>query len=208
MNNNARAMALSGGTGSPQNIDPTLIEKFMVTIGRNTRNTDFERLSEIGVIGVCIEAGYLFSSSHMRQRNFMNPKIASQVQGAKDAELDFSLYMDARARTPVEAMEEMEAFQHMLRRHTPTLGVWLKIHMGLNKSMNDLIVDEYYKHLVKFGLVDKVGFYCNRRQLELIDWERHKENWYWWKDEHVSDIQIVNTLLTPQFFMYNEGVSV
>ena len=208
LNQNARAMALSGGTMNPSAIDPSLIEKYILTLDRSTRNFDLSQLADLGVIGVMIEAGSAFTMTHMRQSEFQNPKLNDQIKACQDAKLDFALYMDARARTKVEVQYEMKYLTNIVRKYPPMLGMWLKpqflpLPSSKLKDTNNDVVDEYYKQLVKIGLIDKVGFYCPLSQLELIDWDKYSKDWYWWMVESVSDVAELDALLTPEFFMYD-----
>ena len=207
LNQNSRAMALAGGTMNPAMIDPKLIDKYMITLDRNTSDISFALLSELGVVGAIIEAGYSFSGSGIASTQYENPKINQQVKVCKDAGIDFALYMDVRASTVVQAQTEMRQFATSIRKYPPVLGVWLKVHFVKDQFINNQIVDVYYNELVKLGLVDKVGFYCAKDQLELIDWPRYSDDWYWWMIESVGDTAELDELLTPEFFMYDkEGI--
>jgi len=203
LNQNAMANHMSGGYMSPMNIDPSLIEKYVITIDRNTPNLNYSKLRDLGVIGVCIEAGCTQSMTHT-PRSFRNPKLEEQVASAQAAGLEFSLFMYARARTTLEVERDVEELARVIRIITPKLGMWLKLQ--LSSGNNDEIVDEYYKRLVKLGFIGSLGFYCGRNQLEQINWERHKDNWLWWKVEGIDDITRLDDLLTPQFFMFTEEV--
>ena len=79
--------------------------------------------------------------------------------------------------------------------------MWLRLKMNNSQSTNNQIVDEYYKQLVKLGLKDKIGFYVNKSELSKIDWNKYKDTWYLWINDHVDSLNNLNELLTPQFFI-------
>jgi len=203
LNQNARAMELSGGTMSPESIDPTMIEKYMLTVDRNTTSSfSYSRAKDLGVVGMMIEAGSITSySSSKGNRSFINPKLEEQIRAADDNKLDYAFFMDARARNKMEVQQEMHLLSYVTNKWPPILGMWLKIQLTQSKNVNDDIIDEYYTQLVKLGFIGNVGLYCGRNQLQQIDWKSHSKHWYWLMVDTVSNVGVLDELLTPEFFM-------
>lgn len=193
--------AVSGGRPVTDSIiDTDKINEFIVTIDRNVTNVNYKALKSIGVIGVILEAGYLYDSSH-RKQIYRNPNLLTQVKSVESAGLYYGLYSDVKARSIDEAKEELYHLSLCLRKYPPLLGMWLRLKMNNSKSINNQIIDEYYKQLVKLGLKDKIGFYVNKSELSKIDWNKYKDDWYLWINDHVHSLSNLNELLTPQFFI-------
>lgn len=193
--------AISGTTPVTADIvDSDKINQFIVTVDRNVVDVDYKALKSLGVIGVILEAGYLYNSSH-KQQPYRNPNLSAQVQSVESAGLYYGLYSDVKSRSIDEASEELYHLSLCVRKHPPLLGMWLRLKMNNNKLVNNQIVDEYYKQLVKLGLKDNIGFYVTRSELSKIDWSKHKDSWYLWINDHVESLDNLNQLLTPQFFV-------
>lgn len=185
-------------------IDHTQFTNYIVTIDRNTKSINYESLKDLGVVGVMIEAGSLYSSSHTIQ-SYRNPKLPQQVQDASDADVPFALYTDVRSRNAGEAKKEIAQLHRYIMAYPPALGVWLHLYLGKSKKINNEIIEVYRTELTRFGLKGKIGIYATRDQMKLFDWEKYYNDYYLWLDDHVKDINEIDTLLTPEFFMLNSG---
>lgn len=194
----------AAATGS-LSINTESIDKYMITLDRNSEEFDYDKMKDLGVIGVNIEGGYLFDSSHNRVK-YRNPKLMKQVDKCKEANMLYSLYVETRARSIEEALEELYEVQLLLATYPPDLGIWLVTHFTENnRTKNNAILDIYYEYLVSFGMKYKMGLYVSPHQLKTIDWKKHSENWHLWLDSHIPSMSNIPELLTPQFFV-PEGV--
>lgn len=197
-------LAYGSAFGGAVSIDWIQMTPYIATLDRTCTDVDFEKLKELKVIAVMIEGGYLYDTSHMKVSRYRNPLIDEQVRGAKDAEMSYALYADVRARNIDEANAELHELQFLIRKYTPPLGCWLAFNFKEeDKSKNDSIIKVYRDKLHKLGLVGKIGFYVNRDQLSAISWDEWQEDFYWWMVDHVQEIEEVDQLLTPEFFMLN-----
>lgn len=181
--------------------DPTNYTPFIVTMDRRSPDVDFKSLKDNKVIGAVFEAGYLFDSIHMKQSIYKNPKLDSQVKAALDANLVYGLYADVRARSVEEAKQEIKELALVVRRHSPQIGLWLRLYLNNIKSINNKILETYYESLYKLGLKDQMGIYVTPSQLSTIDWESYYEKWYLWIIDPVDNVNEIEEFLTPQFFV-------
>ena len=199
---NAYEYALSGEYTSVEP-DYTQIDAYMVTVDRHTATTDFSDMKEAGVIGINIEAGFLFTSMHRKQDTYVSPMLAKQVAQATKAEIPFSLYATVRARNVEEAREEIKWLRIYIQKYIPPLGVWLQLELANNKTMNDMIIDTYLTMLKSAGLAGKVGFYVTRNQLASVSWSKWQSDFLLWLVDRVDDLEEIEQILTPEFFMLN-----
>lgn len=190
----------SFGLSASISVDYNQLTPYIITIDRYTKSIKYKELKEMGVSGVMIEAGRLYSNSH-KEQSYRNPKLDEQVRAASDADVPFALYTDVRARSVEEGRKELYELSFCIRRYPPALGVWLYLNLSKSKSENNKIIDLYYKELVALGLKNKIGFYTTKEQLDKIDWKKYSEEWYLWINKHVSRIDDMNQLLTPEFFV-------
>lgn len=197
---NVSLSILSENTITGADIDVDAIDHYIITIDRRAIGVNYDKLKQIGVVGVAIEAGGLYTSSHVEQ-SFRNPNLHKQAYEASDADVPFALYMDARARSKIEANREMDELAFCVRKYPPTLGVWLKLDLTCPKSTNNQIIDTYYDRLVSLGLKDRIGFYVTKPQLQKIDWSKYYDKWYLWWNSHVDSVDEFSQLLHPEFFI-------
>lgn len=188
------------------NIDYTKIDKYMITVDRNTpKNIDYTKLKDIGVIGVLIEAGYLYDSYHKRC-NFRSPSMINQVAAAQSAGLSFGFYVDARATNLEEANNELAEIQFCIRHYPPMLGLWVRPYLTLNIPTNTKILQRYQSVLTDWGLKGKIGLYATRSQLSSVNWGCLYKDWYLWLVDPVSDLTtFTNSLLSPDQFKVKES---
>lgn len=177
------------------------IDEYMITIDRNTRsNINYSYMSELGVVGVLIEAGKLFDSTHSKV-SFRNPELDKQVANAIRSNVPFAWYSEVSARNVQEALQEMYQLSFIVRKYPPVLGVWLKLNLVKSKTINDNILKTYQDELINLGLKNKIGLYATKSQLNQISWDKFYNDWYLWYVDIVDDISEINQLLTPEFFV-------
>lgn len=180
-------------------INAAEFEPYIATIDRNTTSVNYTRLISMGVVGVVIEAGYLYNSMHEVQ-NYQSPRLSAQVEAVQEAGIPFGLYAWSKARSVMEAKAELEELSTIIRTYPPQIGVWLKLTLTNNRTVNNNIVDTYYNEFIELGLKDQIGFYVTEAELSQITWENYYDNWYLWINKHVTSTVDLNQLLTPQFF--------
>ena len=190
----------TGSLITKDQINYDYLDPYIITIGRNTGKLDYKGLKEYGVVGELIEAGRLYDDVH-QEVYFRNPKLEQQCQEASDQDLPFGLYMDARARSVQEAEKELYQLSFCIREYPPALGMWFHLQLIMSVETNNKIIDRYYKEMVRLGLKDHIGFYVTRDELKQITWEDYYEDWYLWLVDYVQNIDELDQLMTPQFFV-------
>lgn len=184
------------------NIDA--IDPFVATISRKTKKIDTKKLSEIGVVGIVLEAGYLYDGSHNKV-SYKNPNLPEQMKQITESKIEWGFYHTARARSQVEARSELYELSFIIRKYPPALGVWLQLDLTKSVSVNNKIIDVYEKEFNRLGLKHKVGFYVTRKQLEQITWKDYYDRWNLWLIDHTDDLDNIKDKVNPEFFMLNEG---
>lgn len=195
--NLAYEFAVRGG------ILPSLEEftPYAITVDRYAPTLNYKSLRNIGVTAAVFEAGYLYDSIHIRQSRYKNPQLDSQIQHAIDNNVAYGLYADVRAKNVDEAKEELRELALVVRRHSPQIGLWLRLLFNNPVATNNKILDKYYSTLLNMGFKDQLGLYVTRSQLNKITWDNYYENWYLWLIDPISNLSAMDELLTPAFFM-------
>lgn len=197
-----------GSFGLALNIDYTKFDPYLVTIDRNTdtAKAGWDSFKSAKVIGALVEAGYLFASYRMKKGTFENPKLSEQMKKLEEIELPFGLFTTCRAKTTVEAKEEMYQFSFPVRRYPPKLGVWLQLELNNSKEINNKVLDRYISDLTRLGFKSKMGIICKKSMLEKIDWDTYQNDFYLWVIDHVKSTDELDQLMDPEFFdMDGEG---
>lgn len=197
----AYSNSVSGGVSvDPSQIDTDKIDEYVLTLNRmSPTDLNYDKLKSIGVIGSVLEGGYLYDSSHSEQ-TYRNPNLGEQVSNLSKYGLPFGLYFDVKSTSIEEANKELYHLSLCVRKYSPLMGVWLRLKFNNTKSMNEKILDRYYFQLVRLGLKDKVGLYVTKSELNKISWSKYKDTFYLWVDSHISSIDKINELETPEFF--------
>lgn len=198
----------SGSTIGEHELDREKLNPLIVTIDRNSIvNIDFDTLKKNDVVGVMIEAGYLYNSNHIKQSRYRNPRIDDQVKAVNRAGLSYALYAITRAKTTTEAKEELVELSFVINKYPPLLGVWIDIDLKSSIAINDRIVNTYKDYLVGLGLKSKIGIYATKSQLSKITWTKHCNDWSLWWVSHTKDMKIIDEVWSPEFFMLDDGVN-
>ena len=182
------------------NPDYTEINSYIVSVDRFTSSIDTDKLNELKVIAMFIEAGCLYDVSHVEVENYVNPKLDVQVKTAKEGNITYGLFAYVRSRTVAEATEELKWLRIYIQRYVPPFGVWLKLELTSSKATNDMIVAKYKDILERSGLKGKMGFYVTREQLDKISWDKWQEDFLLWLIDPVDDITDIEQILDPTFF--------
>lgn len=191
----------TGGGVDPQSlINVKNIDPYAVTIGPAQTNVDFAKLKQHKVAIVMLNAGSLFDASH-KKKTYINPNLDSQVLGCMSANLPFALYADVRSHNEIEADAECNALYYVLARHSPPLGIWLRLDTQQSVATNNKIINIYYKYIEKWGLVDRCGFYMDISKLANFTWGDYQEKFYLWGiDTNIDFKKVEGKLLQPNMF--------
>lgn len=200
---NAYSNAMTGIIDRSQ-INYKYLTPYIITMSRTFKNVDIKSLKNKGVVGVIIEAGYLYDVVH-KEVPYRNPQLTPIYELCKSNELSVGLYCHVKARNVNEAKKELYYLSLCIRTVPPLLGMWLKLELTGSKDTNHKIIDTYYDTLVKLGLKGKVGFYVTPEELSKIDWKSYCDKWYLWMIKPIQSLSDIDQLLVPQFFML-EGV--
>lgn len=172
---------------------------YVITLDRNSPDVNFKALKSRGVIGVVLEAGYMYDIVH-NTVTYQNPKLSKQYKAVKEAGLPVGLFALTRAKSSVEAQHELTELSLIVETYPPSIGMWLKLGLTPNTSVNNTILNTYQKKFVDLGLKDQIGLYVTHSQLSMITWSSFKNDWWLWIDSHTSSLVDIHQLLTPEFF--------
>jgi hypothetical protein len=144
--------------------------------------------------------GQLFTASHTKQ-TYVNGYLGGLTQKCNDAGMPYALYVNVRARNVIEADAECRALYYVVSRYSPKLGLWLSLQTGATiKSVNDAILEVYYKYIYKWGLAARCGLYVTQAQLNTITWDSFKERFYLWGIADMNVSEIDDDILNPNMF--------
>lgn len=177
------------------------IDCYLITLGRNSPNVDFNRLKDIGVVAVLIEEGSLYDVTHKENSVYVSPKLDTQVRQAIESKIPYGLFTDVKAQSIAEANRELSWLRIYTSKYVPPLGIWLNLHLTKSRLTNDSIIARYKEVLDAAGFHGKMGFYVTRQQLNQITWSKWKKDFLLLLIDHVNHISEIETLLTPEFFM-------
>lgn len=192
---------LSTSGGVQLNIDPTSLKPFVATVlaGQNP-TIDYDKIRKARVSAMMFFGGQYFTSNHTPQ-TYMNGYLANQVQKCNDAGMPYALYVNVRAHNVIEADAECRALYYVISRYPPKLGLWLSLQTNATiKSVNDAILEVYYKYLYRWGLGTKCGLYITRSQISTITWNSFKDRFYLWCIDDMDVSEVDDDLLTPEMF--------
>ncbi len=187
---------------SQTNIVVDAIDPFIVTIDASTTGVDYNKLRTAGVVGAMFYAGALYQPgfAHVKNDRYVNPKLKAQMQEIGDT-MPFALWCSVRARNPIEAKEECDELFYIISKYPPKLGIWLGLELpSASRSVNDPIIDVYYRWCVEWGLKDSCGFYCNYNQLNRVSWNNYYNKFSLWIIDMQSSVSNLYDLQTPNFF--------
>ena len=176
------------------------ISQYIATLGPTIKTADFSFLKKNDVVAIMLYGGALYDVSH-REKTYMNPNLPALAKGCIDANLPFAMYVDVKAHNEIEADAECRALYYVVSAYPPKFGVWLYINTQRDQSMNDKIINIYYKYLQKWGLTDRCGIYMEISRLSTISWSSFQDKFYLWGIDKTLDLKKVeNKLLEPSMF--------
>lgn len=200
----ALAESQSYALKSQSNIVVDAINPYVITVDPGTLGVNYNNMRIAGVVGVMFNAGGLFDSSHNRKQ-YINTSLKSQVAEVASSYLPYALYCDVRARDSKEAAQECEELYYVVSKYPPKLGIWMHLELPYsNTAVNNMIMDIYYKYIVRWGLKSKCGIYCNKSQLSRISWSNYCNKFSLWIIAPVPGVSNLPELETPNFFKLEE----
>ena len=193
------ARNLSAGNAA-FNIDPTLMTPFVATVlPSHKAKIDYDRIKSARISAMMFYGGELYNASHLKQ-TYMNPHLDDLVQQCNNAGMLWSMYVNVRAKTVIEADAECRALYYVVSRHSPTMGLWLSLHLTNSVEVNNDILEVYYKYIDKWGLKARCGLYVTPTQLSKITWTTFQERCYLWMIDRMPISQVDDELLQPEMF--------
>lgn len=181
------------------------ITPYIATIHPDDSKIDCIRLKESGVVGLLLYGGSYYTSIHTVSTKYASSQIKNQVRDADKNDMPYGIYVSVRSRSVNEAKSECNQLWYLISKYPPKLGLWLKLETRSSRSTNDLILEEYYRNIEKWGLKDKCGIYTTRAGIETFTWDNFYQKYLLWLIDPVTDMsQVDNKLLTPEFFLLEE----
>jgi len=182
-------------------VDATKLTPYIATVlaGHNP-TIDYQRIIDARISGMMFYGGQLFNQGHQRQ-TYVNGYLDNQVKQCNKAGMPYAIYVNVRAQNTIEAEEECRALYYIISRYPPKLGLWLALETGATiKSVNDAILEVYYRYIYSWGLGSKCGLYVTQGQLNTISWNSFKDRFYLWMISSMSASSVDDELLTPEMF--------
>lgn len=184
-------------------INADAIDALIVSLDKDVKEVNYKKLLNDHVSGVIIPVGSYFTATHQVSRNYRNPNLQLQIDEAVKAGVRFGLVVDVRATTVAEAKLECEQLYYVVSKYPPALGLWLHIMFTKSKATNHKILDYYLSELKRWGFTKGCGLYCTQKELEKINWEKYKEDFFLWyinRFTKESEMSQLNEVLSPEFF--------
>lgn len=197
-----------GPSSAGAKLNPSLFRPYILCIDRNC-STTYNYLDlkfNHGVLGVIIEAGYLYNSLGNKVDTFRNPKCYNQVEAVRSSNLPWGYSMLSTGKNATQARAEIEQLSYIVRKYPPYLGVWIEVNSKKSVKVNDVVISTYEKELERLGLKNLIGLKVDSKSLKKFTWTKFQKSWYLWNVSHVTNLDELNSLLTPEFFdMDGEG---
>ena len=174
---------------------------YLVAFSPNTSLvSDYSRLKSARISAVMFFGGELYTAGHYKQSTYMNPYLPNLVEQCNKSGMPFGLYVNVRARDVIEAENECKSLYYILAHYPPILGIWLSLKTTNMKSVNDDILEVYYKYIDKWGLGQRCGLYLDKYELSNITWTSFQDRFYLWLISAMSVSEIDDELLDPVMF--------
>lgn len=192
-----------GQTMEPDEVvDPSTFSPYLANIASDCTSFDCEKMKAKGVACVMLHGGMYYDVTHMpRTSGYIYSNLKSQIAEVTKHGLPWGMIVGVRARNVAEAVIECVELKKLLKKYRPSLGVWLQLDLYSKvNAVNNSILDKYYETLQEFKLHNQCGLYCNRTTLKEIDWEIYQSKFYLWIDDRMSNLSILDNVLTPSLF--------
>lgn len=198
----ARTLNATGLLGNTSiNLEVMNMKPFIATIpnGANPK-LDYGALRDARVSGMMFFGGEYYDLIHIKKSSYANPYLTNQIQQCNSAGMPYAIYVNVRATTLIEADAECKTLYYLISRYSPQLGLWLSLELGSNVSVNDSIIEVYYKYIESWGISARCGFYVTEKQLSKITWGKFQDRFYLWLIKSMEVGKIDDELLDPEIF--------
>ena len=186
-------------------VDATKIYPYIATLSPDMTYVDCSKLKENDVVGVMVYGGCYYTISHQVRKLYRANNIRKQITCLDESDMPYAIYVKVRSRSVSEAKLECRQLWYLVSKYPPKLGLWLKIETGAKTAINDLIIEEYYTNIERWGMKDQCGIYATRSDMKSFTWDKFYDRFSLWLVDPVSDMgQVVDQLLKPEFFMLGE----
>ncbi len=183
-------------------IDIKNMNPYIATIlpGYST-SVDYVKLKAAKVSGVMFFGGELYDAAYRKKSTYVNPQLNDLVNKCNSSGMPYALYVNIKSRNEIEADEECRTLYYIISRYSPKFGLWLSIQTPIsNVSINNKILEVYYKYINKWGLSARCGLYVTKSQLAKITWDSFKDRFYLWLREPLQVSEVSDKLLQPEMF--------
>ena len=164
---------------------------------------DYSSLKSARVSAIMFFGGEYYDSNHIKCSTYMNSHLPDLIQQCSGYGMPFGIYVNVRSRNAIEADAECRALYYVLAHYPPILGIWLALKTTNLKSINDEILEVYYKYIDKWGLGQRCGLYLDRYQLNDISWSSFEDRYFLWCISPMNVSEIDDELLDPVMFEVN-----
>ena len=171
---------------------------FVATFAPDAPKVDYTELINARVSAAMFCAGWLYNDyyqGHVPRKEYINPHLDEQVKECTVAGLPYALYAIVRAKNHIEADAECRRLYYVVSKYPPQLGLWLYLDMHNSPpSVNEEVLDCYYKFITDWGLSAKCGLYLDKSRMHQIDWNKYQYKFYLWLEDHITNQHTLDTI--------------
>ena len=168
---------------------------YIATVAPDMVKVDYVELVNNKVSGMMFYAGWLYNNhhkGHVPRDTYINPYLEEQISECNEAELPYALCAIVRSKSRIEADAECRRLYYIVAKFPPKLGLWLFLDMHNFKTINEEILDCYYKYITEWGLGARCGLYVDKSRLTQIDWNKYQNKFHLWLVDHVDQTTLDN----------------
>ena len=172
---------------------------YIARVGPNANKVDYPALVSAKVSGMMFCAGWLYNdyhAGHTPRKEYVNPHLKDQIAACEEAGYPYGLYAIVRAKNRIEADRECRDLYYVVSKYPPRLGLWLLLdmHNSPPPTMNEIVLDCYYKYITDWGLNAKCGLYLDKGSILQIDWNKYQNKFYLWLEDHITDQHTLDSI--------------
>ena len=164
---------------------------YIATISPYLTDIRYDNLKAARVSGMMFCAGWMYddySRGHAPRKEYIAPHLKEQIEACRKANMSYALYAIVRSKSRIEADKECRSLYYVISQFPPQLGLWLYLDMHNSPhSINEDIVDCYYKYITEWGLSARCGFYTDSSRLTQIEWTKYQNKFYLWMQDYIHD---------------------
>ena len=202
-NENTSSSSGNGKTGKAA-INALATTPFVAALSPSfSGSINYSSLKDARVSALMFYGGELYNSSHTK-KTYANPNLHGLVKQCNEHGMPYGLYVNVRAKSEIEADAECRALYYVLAHYPPVMGIWLSLKTNNLRSMNDRILEVYYKFIDKWGLRERCGLYLEEHQLADITWSSFQDRFYLWLIKPMDASEVDDELVDPVMFEVEE----